>query len=125
MLTIRSSRALAVALLLLGVATARAGDGLVQRGSQDDMPYNIGFDQKLGDKIPLELKFVDERENEVTLAQCVNGKPTILILAWYQCPGLCGEVLTGVMEAGRKMKLTCGKDFNIITVSIEIGRAHV
>jgi protein SCO1/2 len=115
----RGSSLLAAALLLVCGSAASARDGQLPFGETPGTPYNIGFDQKLGDKVPLDLVFNDELGNPVSLKDCINGKPTILILAWYMCPGLCGEVLTGVMDACRKMKLTCGKDFNIVTVSID------
>jgi protein SCO1/2 len=105
---------------LLGVCSiGQAGPTGGPQGEQQETPYNIGFDQKLGDKINLDLMFKDEEGNDVTLRQCIDGKPSILILAWYQCPGLCGEVLNGVLDAIRKMRLTCGKDFNIVTVSFD------
>ncbi|HEX3151877.1 MAG TPA: SCO family protein, partial [Gemmataceae bacterium] len=106
-----------VALALAG--SASAGDGLAPKAEPDGSNPNVRYDQNLGTKIPLDTRFIDENENEVTLAQCVDGKPTILMLVWYQCPGLCGEVLNGVVEACRKMKLTCGVDFNIITLSVD------
>jgi protein SCO1/2 len=108
-----------VVALLAVSATANAGPTRGPQGEPQETPYNIGFDQKLGEKINLDLAFKDEEGNDVTLGQCINGKPSILILAWYQCPGLCGEVLNGVLDAIRKMKLTCGKDFNIVTVSFD------
>jgi protein SCO1/2 len=111
--------ALAIALLLAAASSAR---GPVQQPGVDAQePANprVGYDQKLGEKVPLDLTFADEDGNEVTLAQCVDGKPTILILAWYKCPSLCGEVLNGVKDAARAMKLTCGKDYSIVTVSID------
>jgi protein SCO1/2 len=109
--------ALCVALLLGG--TSLAENGLIPNSVPDETNPRVGYDQKLGEKIPLDLTFTDENGNEVTIGQCMDGKPSIIILAWYQCPMLCGEVLTGVMDAARKMRLTCGKDFNIVTVSID------
>jgi protein SCO1 len=110
--------ALGATLVLIG--TLQAGDGLVTNsGAPEESNPRVGFDQRLGEKIPLGLTFTDENGNEVSIGQCMDGKPSIIILAWYQCPMLCGEVLTGVMDATRKMKLICGKDFNIVTVSID------
>ena len=57
------------------------------------------FVQKLGDKVPLDLTFTDENGNEISLGQCIDGKPTIMILAYYRCTQLCGPVLMGVLEA--------------------------
>src|SRR6476646_6628720 len=94
----------AFAALLFAAAAAQA-QGLAPGKAQDqDKPNpNVGFDQKLGDKVPLDLTFTDEDGNDTTLARCVDGKPTILILAYYRCPMLCGEVLAGVLDACRHM----------------------
>ena len=108
---------------LLFAATAQAGDGLAPGNANDlDKPNpKVGFDQKLGDKVPLDLTFTDEDGNDITLGKCIDGKPTILILAYYRCTMLCGEVLGGVLDACRRMPLTmtCGSEFNIVTVSFD------
>lgn len=102
-----------------GLAPGSAGD-------VDKPNPNVGFDQKLGDKVPLDLTFTDEDGNDTTLAKCVAGKPTILILAYYRCPMLCGEVLAGVLDACRKMPatMTCGKEFSIVAVSFDPKEKH-
>src|SRR5262245_30232066 len=96
---------------------ATAGEGLAPGRAEDvDKPNpKVGFDQKLGDKVPLDLVFTAEDGSDITLGQCVDGKPTILILAYYRCPMLCGEVLAGVLDACRHLPadMTCGKEFNI------------
>lgn len=81
----------------------------------------VGIDEKIGGQIPLELTFKDEAGNPITLRECVGGKPTILVFAYYRCPMLCTQVLNGLLDAIRdpKMDLTVGKDFNILTVSID------
>ena len=105
---------------LVAVGSARAEDGLLPFGSnQDSANPKVRFDQKLGDKVPLDLTFLDENGNEVTIGQCIDGKPTILIVAYYICPMLCGEVLNGVLDATRKMKMTIGKEFNVLAVSFD------
>lgn len=110
----------ALALVVLATGAVRAGDGLLPNtGPPDTAHPNVRYEQRLGEKIPLDLTFTDENGNEVTLAQCIDGKPSILIVAYYICPMLCGEVLTGVLDATRRMKMTCGKEFNIVTVSFD------
>jgi protein SCO1/2 len=102
-----------------GLAPGSAGD-------VDKPNPKVGFDQKLGDKVPLDLTFTDEDGNETTLDKCVAGKPTILILAYYRCPMLCGEVLAGVLDACRHMPatMTCGKEFSIVAVSFDPKEKH-
>lgn len=121
----RISRAgsLLACLVAIGVATgARAGDGLAPASSAPDKATaNANYEQKLGDKVPLDLSFLDENGNPVTLGQCINDKPTILILAYYRCPMLCGEVLAGVLQSMRRMgsDFTCGKEYNVVAVSFD------
>lgn len=114
---------LACALAALFAPAGLAGDGVVAGQASDaDRPNpNVRFDQKLGDKVPLDLPLTDEDGRPTTLGQCVNGKPTILVLAYYRCPMLCGEVFAGVLDACRHMprSMTCGNEFNIVCVSFD------
>jgi protein SCO1 len=111
---------LVLATLLAAAVPGYARDGLAPQSEAPEPAKNIGFDQRLGEKVPLDLKFTDENGDEVTIGQCIGGKPTILILAYYRCPMLCGEVLAGVLDSIRQMpRLTCGKDFNIVAVSFD------
>ena len=48
----------------------------------------------------------------------VKGK-SILALVYYQCPMLCSEELNGLTGALQMVKLTPGKDFNVVVVSID------
>ncbi|MSR52870.1 MAG: SCO family protein [Gemmataceae bacterium] len=108
--------------LLAPFVSALAGDGLAPGSTgPDKATANANYDQKLGDKVPLDLAFLDENGTEVTLGSCINNKPTILIMAYYRCPMLCGEVLAGVLDSMRRMggDFTCGKEFNVVAVSFD------
>ena len=108
--------------LLAPAVIAIAGDGLAPESTgPDKATANANYDQKLGDKVPLDLSFRDENGNEVTIGDCINNKPTILIMAYYRCPMLCGEVLAGVLDSMRRMggDFTCGKEFNVVAVSFD------
>jgi len=76
----------------------------------------IGIVEKLGDTIPLDLKFYNEKNDTVTLGSMIN-KPTILSFVYFDCPGLCSPLLDGIADVISKMDMTVGKDFNIITIS--------
>jgi protein SCO1/2 len=41
----------------------------------------------------------------------------ILNLVYYQCPMLCGEVLSGLTNAMKMMKFDAGKEYEVLTVS--------
>jgi protein SCO1/2 len=113
---------LALAAILLAATAAPAQDGLAPAGGADRPNPKVGYEQKLGDKVPLDLRFVREDGADVSLGDCVGGKPTILILAYYRCPQLCGEVFAGVLDAARAMSgrgYIIGKEFNVVCVSFD------
>jgi protein SCO1/2 len=79
----------------------------------------VGFDQRLDEQVPLDLTFRDEAGRPVRLREYFDGKPVILVLAYYRCPMLCTEVLNGVVRALLDISLTVGKDFNVLTISFD------
>jgi protein SCO1/2 len=79
----------------------------------------VGIDQKLGDQIPLDLKFKDEQGNEVPLGSFFGSRPVVLSLVYYNCPMLCTEILNGMVETFRTINFTAGKEFEVVTVSID------
>ncbi len=76
----------------------------------------IGIVEKLGDTIPLDLKFYNEKNDTVTLGSMIT-KPTILSFVYFDCPGLCSPLLDGIAGVVSKMDMSIGKDFDIITIS--------
>src|SRR5271168_5008007 len=80
---------------------------------------NVGIEQHLDEQIPPALTFRDETGKAVTLGDYFGKKPIILNLVYYQCPMLCGEVLTGLESALRVLKFDVGKEFDVLTVSFD------
>lgn len=76
----------------------------------------VGIVEHLGNTIPLDLKFVNEKGDTVTLAQLIT-KPTILSFVYFDCPGLCSPLLEGLGSVMQKTKLELGKDYQVITIS--------
>lgn len=79
----------------------------------------VGIDQKLNEQLPLDLKFRNEKGETVELGEYFHSKPVILSLVYYKCPMLCTQVLNGMVETFRTMKMTAGTEFEIVTVSID------
>lgn len=80
----------------------------------------VGITEKLGERVDLGLQFKDEAGNLVPLRQVVDGrKPTVLFIVYYSCPNLCNFFLNGALETLKKLSLTPGRDFNILTVSMD------
>jgi protein SCO1/2 len=80
---------------------------------------NVGIEQHLDDPIPPELVFRDETGKSVRLGDYFGKKPMILNLVYYQCPMLCGEVLSGLESALRVLKFDVGKEYDVLTVSFD------
>src|SRR6056297_3365384 len=57
----------------------------------------VGFDQRLGEDVPLDLTFTDEAGEEVRLGKFFGSdKPVVLALVYYECPMLCDMILSGL-----------------------------
>jgi len=80
---------------------------------------NVGIEQHLDEQIPPDLNFRDETGKPVRLGDYFGQKPVILNLVYYQCPMLCGEVLSGLESALRVLKFDVGKEFDVLTVSFD------
>lgn len=113
--------ALAIAGLLPAAGRISAQDLIPTQNptGRPEVLRDVGFDQKLNSQVPLDLNFRDEHNNGVTLRQLMDGKPVILTLVYYQCPMLCTEVLNGTLNSLKEVPLDMGKDFDVITVSID------
>jgi protein SCO1 len=84
--------------------------------AQVDQSPEVGVVEHLGSTVPLDLKFVNDQFDTVSLKQLIN-KPTILSFVYFDCPGLCSPLLEGVGEVIRKTDLKLGKDYQVITIS--------
>jgi protein SCO1/2 len=87
-------------------------------GSPDELIDQAAFDQKLNEQVPLDLAFRDETGNQVLLGDLIRSKPVILVLAYYECPNLCGVLLNDLVENLRTLRLDIGNQFEVVTVSI-------
>jgi protein SCO1/2 len=123
----RAGLFLLAALALPGAAAAlpgAAGGGLPgpslpPADERLDVLRDVGIDQRLGESLPLDLAFRDESGRDVRLGDYFGERPVIVSLVYYECPMLCTVVLNGLTKALRAMSLDAGRDFEIVTVSID------
>jgi protein SCO1/2 len=78
----------------------------------------IGINQKMGARIPVDAPFIDDSGQEVTLRRYL-GTPIILALVYYQCPSLCNMVLNGMLRSVKSLDLNAGKEYNVVAVSFD------
>ncbi|MEP5285777.1 MAG: SCO family protein [Alloalcanivorax venustensis] len=79
----------------------------------------VGVDQRIGERVPMDLRFEDRHGDTVTLGNLINGKPALLQLAWYDCPNLCDLSLRRLGSRLSDVKFQPGEDFQVVTVSID------
>jgi protein SCO1/2 len=80
----------------------------------------VGVDEKVGQKINLDLTFIAENGYPVPLRSYFReDKPVLLNLVYYSCPMLCNRVLNGQTEVLRELAWTAGKEFEVVTISID------
>jgi len=117
-------RAVLLAALLAAAPAASAPVPPSERVERvDELPKRLkGVDvtERLEAPIPKNLGFRDESGREVMLGEYFDGKvPVILTLNYSGCPMLCSLQLTGFTDSLKKLDFTAGKDFRVITVSLD------
>jgi protein SCO1 len=119
--------------LVLGLAAALSVGASAQYrmpklGNQGSLPANVrpaqlegvGVEERLGASIDLNLTFTAENGYPVRLGDYFHrGRPLILNLVYYNCPMLCTLVLNGQTEAMRNIPWMPGKDYEVVTISID------
>jgi protein SCO1/2 len=93
-------------------------------GADDTRPpllRGVGIEQRLGTRIPLDLRFRDSTDREVRLGDLFRERPVVLAFAYYECPMLCSLVLNGLAGTLGLLSLDAGRDFDVVTVSIDPG----
>lgn len=132
-LSLRAPRLpLLAALALVWVAPASAGaskDAAASASEAEPAPYrpkelaDIDIEDRLGNKVPLDVVLTDSRGERVELRRYFSGeqsgKPVLLTLGYYTCPMLCSLVLNATLEALREVSLDVGEDFTVVSVSID------
>ena len=84
-----------------------------------DLDARVGFDQRLGAQVPLDLEFERDDDPRIALRQLFGERPTLLVPGYFDCPNLCGVLRAGVAHAVARSGLTPGRDFNVVLLSID------
>jgi protein SCO1 len=100
-----------------GIADKEMGEN---RGDQlPQILSRVAVSQHLNQSLPLDAQFVDDHGSNVKLGDYFGKRPAVLALVYFDCPMLCSEELDGLTGALEMVKLTPGKDFDVIVVSID------
>jgi len=116
--TPKGDRHRSVRIALLGLAGLLGSPGLRAQDTRPPALRDVGIDQNLDARIPLDAHFRDETGNTVPLGRYFGKRPVILSFAYYECPMLCTLILNGLVKCLKAVALEPGKEFEIVNVSI-------
>jgi len=113
----RSAMAAACAILAFGAWVPVRAERVEAAPKEFD---GVGITEKLNGPVPLGLAFVDEDGRGVRLQDFFRpGRPVVLTLNYFRCPMLCTLELNGLVNALKELPLFPGRDFEVVTVSID------
>jgi protein SCO1/2 len=121
----RARAALAlVALAAAAPAPAQFWNRAAPEGPPTDTPPKlleaVRIDEQLGSAVPLDAELVGADGRPWRLGEAFDGtRPVVLALVYYDCPMLCGLILSGVARAMRENGLELGRDYEAVTVSFD------
>ena len=83
---------------------------------QDDT--GVGLDEQIGQSLPLDLTFIDESGQAVTLRQMITG-PTIIAPIYYRCPNVCNFLQSDLARVLPDIRRQPGVEYNVLSVSFD------
>ncbi len=107
----------------LSFATLALGAPVQAPDRLEDKPKRLqGVEvvEHLDQQLPLDTRFFDEAGQPVSLRDYFDGSlPVIVTLNYSNCPMLCNLMLGGLTDGLKNVASTPGKDFRIVTISID------
>ena len=106
---------------LLPLALAATAPASAQGAGDGRPPFlrDLGFDQRLGDSLPLDAVLRDEQGRAVRLGDYFGARPVVLTLVYYECPMLCTLSLNGLVSAMDVLSFDAGDEYEVVTLSFE------
>jgi len=85
---------------------------------EEEASQELGVFEKLDEYVPEDLELITEDYDTVLLREAID-KPTVLVLVYYECPGICSPLLEGVAEVISRSDMQLGEDYQVFTVSFD------
>jgi protein SCO1/2 len=105
------------------VALAMAWSLSVQAAAEEAVPpelAGIGIDDQAGAQVPVDVALTDSAGQKVTVGEYLkDGKPLVLVLAYYRCPMLCSLVISGLTNGLKDLEWTAGREYRVLVVSFD------
>jgi protein SCO1/2 len=78
----------------------------------------IGFIEKQGQYAALDTRLINENGDTVMFGDLL-GKPTLLSLVYFRCPGTCSPLMWGISKSIDAVDLKLGTDYQVLTISFD------
>jgi len=88
-------------------------------GASAPDPALYSYHERPGERLPQQLAFRDSDDRTVHLGELAQGRPLILVLAYFHCSSLCGLVRASLLKAIAADKLEPGRDYTLAVISID------
>jgi protein SCO1/2 len=79
----------------------------------------VGFEQRPGDPLPLDVPFLDETGRTIRLAELFGARPVVLGFVYFDCPMLCTQMLRAMASTFGVLSMNPGEEFEVVLVSID------
>lgn len=84
-----------------------------------DVTQQIGLEQRLGQKVPLDAMVTDENGNTVPFGTFFGERPVVLMLIFYKCNGSCLLIAEEATKTfNRQKRYMVGRDYDVVALSI-------
>lgn len=91
-------------------------------GHDDKRPAalrDVAFEQKLDQRLPLDVTLQDSNGAAVQLGDFFGRKPVLLNFVYYRCRELCPLLSDGIVRGLRALSFDVGDQFDVVTVSFD------
>lgn len=112
-------------MILFIPAESQAQRTIPQSEANARLLEQLQIQEQLGEYLPADLRFTNEQGEEITLGSLFeSGRPVLLNLIYFSCPSICSLILNGVADAVEQVRWVPGREFDVITISIDASEDH-
>lgn len=92
--------------------------------SPEDKKVEVGIVEHLGGYVDKEIMLVNSTGDTIKLKDILT-KPTVVSLVYYNCPGICNVLLSGLRDVIERADIEPGKDYNVLSLSFNHNENYV
>lgn len=79
------------------------------------------LEQHPGVQLSHDLVFRDENAQQFRFGNSTAKQPTVVVPGYYRCPMLCPLINDGLIKALQDLRMSVGRDFQVVDFSIDAG----